>query len=86
MSVEEFIGSKLSILCNSDIRYEGLLFYSNIIFLLYYLIGLLYTLNTEDGTLVLQDVRCLGTQDRDVDVRVPESHKIHDFIVFKGDF
>ncbi|KAK2196641.1 bifunctional Lsm14-like [Babesia duncani] len=68
MSIDPFIGSKISILSNANIRYEGLLF----------------RLNTEDTTLLLQNVKCMGSEGRG-DKQVPPSNKIHDFIVFRGE-
>ncbi|GFE53193.1 glycine-rich RNA-binding, putative [Babesia ovis] len=69
MSIEPFIGSRITITSNADIRYEGLL----------------YDLNTEDGVVVLQNVRCFGTENRRPHGEVPPSNKLHDFMVFKGE-
>ncbi|EDO08132.1 hypothetical protein BBOV_III005690 [Babesia bovis T2Bo] len=69
MSIEPFLGSSITIITNSDIRYEGLL----------------YDLNTEDGVVVLQNVRCFGTENRRTAGAVPPSNKIQDYIVFRGD-
>lgn len=46
MSIESFIGSKISITTHNELRYEGLLF----------------NLNTKDSSLVLQNVRCMDNE------------------------
>eukprot|EP00929_Paragymnodinium_shiwhaense_P030667 TRINITY_DN1733_c0_g1_i2.p1 TRINITY_DN1733_c0_g1~~TRINITY_DN1733_c0_g1_i2.p1 ORF type:complete len:398 (-),score=138.69 TRINITY_DN1733_c0_g1_i2:200-1393(-) len=43
-----YIGSKLSLISNADIRYEGIL----------------YTINTAESTIALKSVRCCGTEGR----------------------
>eukprot|EP00401_Gymnodinium_catenatum_P053166 CAMPEP_0117518382 /NCGR_PEP_ID=MMETSP0784-20121206/32102_1 /TAXON_ID=39447 /ORGANISM="" /LENGTH=387 /DNA_ID=CAMNT_0005314299 /DNA_START=52 /DNA_END=1215 /DNA_ORIENTATION=+ len=48
MASAPYIGSKLSLVSNSDIRYEGIL----------------YTINTQESTIALKSVRCCGTQGR----------------------
>eukprot|EP00929_Paragymnodinium_shiwhaense_P013407 TRINITY_DN121267_c0_g1_i1.p1 TRINITY_DN121267_c0_g1~~TRINITY_DN121267_c0_g1_i1.p1 ORF type:complete len:490 (-),score=95.76 TRINITY_DN121267_c0_g1_i1:160-1629(-) len=62
-----YIGSKISLITTSDIRYEGIL----------------YTLNREESTIAVQNVRSYGTEGR----RCPEtpmSNEIYDFIIFRG--
>merc|ERR1719482_1501393 len=43
-----YIGSKISLISNAEIRYEGIL----------------HTLNTQESTISLQSVRCFGTEGR----------------------
>merc|ERR1740138_387493 len=62
-----YIGSKISLITTSDIRYEGIL----------------YTLNREESTIAVQNVRSFGTEGRRVP-EVPMSNEIYDFIIFRG--
>ncbi|GBE59042.1 decapping 5 [Babesia ovata] len=69
MAIEAFIGSRISITTNSELRYEGLLF----------------DLNSDDAMIVLQNVQCMGTENRTTNGGVPPSKRIHDYMVFKGE-
>mmetsp|Transcript_119 Transcript_119/g.352 ORF Transcript_119/g.352 Transcript_119/m.352 type:complete len:465 (-) Transcript_119:299-1693(-) len=62
-----YIGSKISLITTSDIRYEGIL----------------YTLNREESTIAVQNVRSFGTEGRRC-IEVPMSNEIYDFIIFRG--
>lgn len=62
-----YIGSKISLITTSDIRYEGIL----------------YTLNREESTIAVQNVRSFGTEGRRLP-EVPVSNEIYDFIIFRG--
>uniref|UniRef100_A0A7S4UFT9 RanBP2-type domain-containing protein n=1 Tax=Alexandrium monilatum TaxID=311494 RepID=A0A7S4UFT9_9DINO len=62
-----YIGSKISLITTSDIRYEGIL----------------YTLNREESTIAVQNVRSFGTEGRRC-LEVPMSNEIYDFIIFRG--
>jgi len=62
-----YIGSKISLITTSDIRYEGILF----------------TLNREESTIAVQNVRSFGTEGRRYP-EVPMSNEIYDFIIFRG--
>mmetsp|Transcript_43763 Transcript_43763/g.118069 ORF Transcript_43763/g.118069 Transcript_43763/m.118069 type:complete len:384 (-) Transcript_43763:253-1404(-) len=56
-STVPYIGSKISLVSNSDIRYEGIL----------------YTINTQESTIALQSVRCCGTEGRKMPEIPPSS-------------
>jgi len=62
-----YIGSKISLITTSDIRYGGIL----------------YTLNREESTIAVQNVRSFGTEGRRYP-EVPMSNEIYDFIIFRG--
>eukprot|EP00930_Biecheleria_cincta_P033517 TRINITY_DN2322_c0_g1_i2.p1 TRINITY_DN2322_c0_g1~~TRINITY_DN2322_c0_g1_i2.p1 ORF type:complete len:393 (+),score=112.97 TRINITY_DN2322_c0_g1_i2:165-1343(+) len=62
-----YIGSKISLVSNALIAYEGIL----------------YTINSQESTIALQSVRCLGTQGRK-EPEIPPSNEIYDFIIFRG--
>eukprot|EP01026_Neomeris_dumetosa_P025216 TRINITY_DN2077_c0_g1_i18.p2 TRINITY_DN2077_c0_g1~~TRINITY_DN2077_c0_g1_i18.p2 ORF type:complete len:414 (-),score=75.88 TRINITY_DN2077_c0_g1_i18:1366-2607(-) len=63
------IGSLISLLSKSDIRYEGIL----------------YSINLDEKNIALKDVQSFGTENRTVDVPVPPSAQQYNLIVFKGD-
>jgi hypothetical protein len=49
--------------------------------------GILYSINAQDSTVQLQNVRCYGTEDRirpDRGPPIPASQDVYDFIVFRG--
>merc|ERR1719228_3018656 len=62
-----YIGSKISLISYSEIRYEGIL----------------YTINTQESTIALQNVRSFGTEARKVP-EIPPCADIYDFIIFRG--
>ncbi|KAF4663262.1 Protein LSM14 A [Perkinsus chesapeaki] len=62
-----YIGSKISLVSNAGIRYEGIL----------------YTINTEESTIALQNVKSYGTEGRKTP-DIPASDEIYDFIIFRG--
>lgn len=62
-----YIGSKISLVSNAEIRYEGTL----------------YTINTEESTIALQNVKSFGTEGRKKP-EVPRSSEIYQFIIFRG--
>jgi len=62
-----YIGSKISLVSNAEIRYEGTL----------------YTINTEESTIALQNVKSFGTEGRKKP-EVPASNEIYHFIIFRG--
>eukprot|EP01068_Selenidium_serpulae_P004771 Selendium_serpulae@DN3743_c0_g1_i1.p1 len=62
-----YIGSKISLISNAEIRYEGIL----------------YTINTNESTVALQNVRSFGTEGRKTP-DIPASEEVYDFIIFRG--
>merc|ERR1719353_750968 len=62
-----YIGSKISLISNAEIRYEGTL----------------YTINTEESTIALQNVKSFGTEGRKKP-EVPKSNEMYQFIIFRG--
>ncbi|KAI4836897.1 trailer hitch-like protein [Plasmodium brasilianum] len=67
VSTLPYIGSKISLISNSEIRYEGIL----------------YTINTHESTVALQNVRSFGTEGRR-QPDIPPSNEVYDFIIFRG--
>ena len=57
-----YIGSKISLISNAEIRYEGTL----------------YTINTEESTIALQNVKSFGTEGRKKP-EVPKSNEMYQF-------
>ncbi|KAI8339601.1 Scd6-like Sm domain-containing protein [Chlamydoabsidia padenii] len=70
MSGQDYIGSKISLISLSDIRY----------------VGILHSINTSDSTVSLENVRSFGTEGRrgNPEDEVVPSDTIFDFVVFRG--
>jgi len=64
-----FIGSRISLISSSKVRYEGTL----------------YTVDPEGSTIALQDVKCMGTEKRRVDKPVKSSNTLFEFMIFNGE-
>eukprot|EP00918_Siedleckia_nematoides_P098710 GHVU01215889.1.p1 GENE.GHVU01215889.1~~GHVU01215889.1.p1 ORF type:complete len:171 (-),score=17.23 GHVU01215889.1:16-528(-) len=62
-----YLGSKISLISNSEIRYEGIL----------------YTINTQESTVALQNVKSFGNEGRRSPLVAP-SQEVYDFIIFRG--
>eukprot|EP00457_Paulinella_chromatophora_P004999 gb/GEZN01005012.1/.p1 GENE.gb/GEZN01005012.1/~~gb/GEZN01005012.1/.p1 ORF type:complete len:497 (-),score=76.49 gb/GEZN01005012.1/:314-1804(-) len=65
-----YIGARISLISNMNIRYEGIL----------------YTIDPVKATVALQNVRCFGTEGRASvpDQEVPASPQIYRFLIFGG--
>jgi len=63
------IGSKLSLISTSDVRY----------------VGTLWAIDPKDSTIALKNVKCMGTEDRSQENTIEPSSKIYEFIIFKGE-
>jgi len=64
-----YIGSKISLVSISDVRYEGVL----------------YTIDPNESTVALQNVKCFGTEDRRTGSdAIPAAVATYEFIIFRG--
>ncbi|XP_051176193.1 protein LSM14 homolog B isoform X1 [Leptopilina boulardi] len=62
------LGSKISLISKADIRYEGRLF----------------TVDPQECTIALANVRSFGTEDRDTQIPVAPQNQIYEYILFRG--
>lgn len=63
-----YLGSKISIISKSEIRYEGIL----------------YTVDPKESTIALAKVRSFGTERRPTDHPVAPRDEIHEYIIFRA--
>merc|ERR1712001_197719 len=63
-----YLGSKISLISKSEIRYEGIL----------------YTIDTKDSTAAFSKVRSFGTEDRPTDGPVAPRDEVYEYIIFRG--
>ena len=63
-----YLGSRIVLISKSEIRYEGVL----------------YTIDTANSTVALQNVRSFGTEDRKAEGAIPPSAEVFDYIIFRG--
>eukprot|EP00316_Scyphosphaera_apsteinii_P012391 CAMPEP_0119330220 /NCGR_PEP_ID=MMETSP1333-20130426/77787_1 /TAXON_ID=418940 /ORGANISM="Scyphosphaera apsteinii, Strain RCC1455" /LENGTH=436 /DNA_ID=CAMNT_0007339563 /DNA_START=19 /DNA_END=1331 /DNA_ORIENTATION=+ len=63
-----YLNSHIVLISKSDIRYEGTL----------------YTIDTTNSTVALQNVRSFGTEDRKKENPIPPSPEVFDYIIFRG--
>ena len=68
MSGVPYLGSRIVLISKSEIRYEGTL----------------YTIDTTNSTVALQNVRSFGTETRKPENPIPASNEIFDYIIFRG--
>ena len=69
MSGVPYLGSRIVLISKSEIRYEGTL----------------YTIDTTNSTVALQNVRSFGTETRKPPAEtIPPSAEVFDYIIFRG--
>lgn len=88
----QYIGSRISLISKSEIRYEGKMIFNELKRLLtpksflneVSLTGILYSLDLQEATISLAKVKSFGTEDRPTERPVPPKDEIYEFIIFRG--
>ncbi|GAU96397.1 hypothetical protein RvY_07849-2 [Ramazzottius varieornatus] len=65
---EDYIGCKISLISNADIRYEGTL----------------SAISQQDSTVSLENVRSYGTENRRPGAFIPPQDNVYEYIIFRG--
>jgi len=69
-STQPYIGAHVTLISSLDVRYEGVLF----------------TIDPNESTVALQEVRCLGTEERQTGEKaIEKSDTVYEFIIFRGE-
>jgi len=63
-----YVGSKISLISKSEIRYEGIL----------------YTIDPKEATVALAKVRSFGTEDRFTDKPIASRDDVYEYVIFRG--
>ncbi|GKT87319.1 LOW QUALITY PROTEIN: LSM14a protein [Colletotrichum tofieldiae] len=68
--MSEFLGSRISLISKSDIRY----------------VGVLHEINSDESTVSLENVRSFGTEGRRnrPEEEIAPSDQVYDYIIFRG--
>jgi len=67
--MSSYIGSQISLISTSDVRYEGIL----------------HSIDPTESTIALKNVRHMGTEDRRTDNVIEASSTVYEYIIFSGE-